>query len=85
MPKIVVKNKIVNLNGDEMARVLWNKIQNELILPHLDLKLINFDLSITNRDKTNDQITSDAALEIKKVNVGLKCATITPDDKRVKE
>ena len=85
MPKIVVKNKIVNLNGDEMARVLWNKIENELILPYLELKLSNFDLSITNRDETNDQVTSDAANEIKKINVGLKCATITPDDKRVKE
>ena len=85
MPKIVVKNKIVNLNGDEMARVLWNKIENELILPYLELKLTNFDLSITNRDETNDQVTSDAANEIKKINVGLKCATITPDDKRVKE
>ena len=85
MPKIVVKNKIVNLNGDEMARVLWNKIESELILPYLELKLSNFDLSITNRDETNDQVTSDAANEIKKINVGLKCATITPDDKRVKE
>ena len=85
MPKIVVKNKIVNLNGDEMARVLWNKIENELILPYLELKLSNFDLSITNRNETNDQVTSDAANEIKKINVGLKCATITPDDKRVKE
>ena len=85
MPKIVVKNKIVNLNGDEMARVLWNKIENELILPYLEIKLSNFDLSITNRDETNDQVTSDAANEIKKINVGLKCATITPDDKRVKE
>ena len=61
MSKIVVKNKIVNLNGDEMARVLWNKIENELILPYLELKLINFDLSITNRDETNDQVTCDAA------------------------
>ena len=66
MPKIIVKNKIVNLNGDEMAKVLWNKIENELILPYLDLKLVNFDLSITNRDETNDQVTSDAANEIKK-------------------
>ncbi len=85
MPKILVKNPIVNINGDEMARVIWNKIQDQLILPYIDLKLITFDLSITNRDITDDKITSDAAKEIKKINVGVKCATITPDDRRVKE
>ncbi len=85
MPKILVKNPIVNINGDEMARVLWEKIEKELILPHLDLKLETFDLSLTNRDMTNDQITSDAAKLIKKIKVGIKCATITPDEKRVHE
>ncbi len=85
MSKIFVKNPIVNINGDEMARVIWEKIKNELVLPYLDIKLETFDLSITNRDITNDQVTSDAARFIKKINVGTKCATITPDDKRVKE
>ena len=85
MPKIFVKIKLLILINDEMARVLWNKIENELILPYLELQLTNFDLSITNRDQTNDQITFDAANE-KKINVGLKCATINfSDDKRVKE
>ncbi len=85
MAKISVKNPIVNINGDEMARVVWNKIQQELILPYIDIKLITYDLSITNRDKTDDKITSDAAKEIKKIHVGVKCATITPDEKRVRE
>ncbi len=85
MSKISVKNPIVNMNGDEMARVIWNKIQNQMILPYVDLKLITFDLSIISRDKTNDFITKEAANEIKKQQVGVKCATITPDDKRVKE
>ncbi len=85
MAKISVKNPLVNINGDEMARVIWDKIENELILPYLDLKLINYDLSITNRDKTNDEITTKAARQIKIEKVGVKCATITPDEKRVEE
>ena len=85
MAKISVKNPIVNINGDEMARVIWDKIENEIILPYLDVKLIDYDLSITSRDKTNDEITSKAARRIEVEKVGVKCATITPDEKRVKE
>ncbi len=85
MPKILVNNPIVDINGDEMARILWEKIKKELILPYLDVKLVNYDLSIINRDKTNDQVTKEAARSIKENHVGVKCATITPDDKRVKE
>ncbi len=85
MPNIDVKEPIVEINGDEMARVMWSKIKSKLILPYLNVKLIEYDLSITNRDKTNDRITEEAGLAIKKFNVGVKCATITPDDKRVKE
>ncbi len=85
MSKISVKNPLVNMNGDEMARVIWDKIQNEIILPHIDLNLINYDLSIKSRDETNDKITTEAARQINKVKVGVKCATITPDEKRVKE
>ena len=68
-----------------MARVLWNKIKESLIRPFLDVKLLEFDLSITNRDKTNDKITIEAANAICKNSVGVKCATITPDDKRIAE
>ena len=85
MPKIKVRNPIVDINGDEMARVLWNKIKESLIRPFLDVKLLEFDLSITNRDKTNDKITIEAANAICKNSVGVKCATITPDDKRIVE
>ncbi len=85
MPKISVKNPIVDLDGDEMARVLWHKIKKELIFPFLELNLIEYDLGIINRDKSNDKITSDAANAIRKHQVGVKCATITPDEKRVKE
>ncbi len=85
MPKIKVKNPIVDINGDEMAQVIWNKIKEDLILPFLDIKLLEYDLGILNRDKTDDQITKEAALAIKKNNVGAKCATITPDDKRITE
>ena len=85
MPKILVKSPIVDLNGDEMARILWDKIKDELIFPFLDLNLIQYDLSIINRDKSNDKVTIDAANAIKKYLVGVKCATITPDEKRVKE
>ncbi|WP_317167085.1 NADP-dependent isocitrate dehydrogenase [Blattabacterium cuenoti] len=83
--KIKVKNPIVEINGDEMARVIWKYIKKYFIFPYLDIEIKYFDLGIKNRDKTNDQITIDAAYAIKKYNVGIKCATITPDKKRVKE
>jgi len=85
MSKIKVKNPIVELDGDEMTRVIWNFIKNKLILPYLDLKIEYFDLGIKSRDNTSDQITIDCAKAIKKNGVGIKCATITPDEKRVKE
>ncbi len=85
MPKIKVVNPVVELNGDEMTRIIWQLIKDKLIHPYLDLELLYFDLGIENRDKTNDQITIDAAEMIKKVGVGVKCATITPDEARVKE
>ncbi len=85
MKKIKVNNPIVELDGDEMTRIIWSFIKNRLILPHLDLDIKYFDLGIKERDKTDDQITIDAAKEIKKYSVGIKCATITPDEDRVKE
>ena len=85
MSKITVKNPIVELDGDEMTRVIWDFIKNKLILPYLDLGIEYYDLGIKNRDKTNDQITIDCAKAIKKNGVGIKCATITPDEGRVKE
>ncbi len=85
MPKIKVKNPVVELNGDEMTRIIWQLIKDKLIHPYLDLELLDYDLGIENRDKTNDQVTIDAAEMIKKVGVGVKCATITPDEARVKE
>ena len=85
MEKIKVKNPIVELNGDEMARIIWGLIKEKLILPYLDLDIKYFDLSIQSRDKTNDQITIDAAEAIKKYGVGIKCATITPDETRMSE
>ena len=85
MSKIKVNNPIVDLNGDEMTRIIWNFIKKKLILPYLDLKIENYDLGIQNRDKTSDQITIDSAKAIKKIGVGIKCATITPDEIRVKE
>ncbi len=85
MSKIKVKNPIVELDGDEMTRVIWNFIKNKLILPYLDLKIEYYDLGIKSRDNTSDQITIDCAKAIKKNGVGIKCATITPDEKRVKE
>ncbi len=69
MPKIKVNNPIIDINGDEMARVLWEKIKKSLILPYLDIKLIEYDLGITNRDKTHDKITKEAAFAIKKHQV----------------
>ncbi len=85
MAKIEVRNPIVELDGDEMTRIIWSFIKEQLILPYLELELIYFDLSITSRDATNDQITVDAANAIKEHGVGVKCATITPDEARVKE
>lgn len=85
MSKIKVQNPVVELDGDEMTRIIWKMIKEELILPHLDLDIKYFDLSMENRDATNDQVTVDAAHAIKKYNVGIKCATITPDEKRVEE
>ena len=85
MSKIKVKNPIVELDGDEMTRVIWSFIKNKLILPYLDLDIKYYDLGIKNRDKTSDQITIDCANAIKKYGVGIKCATITPDELRVKE
>ena len=85
MNKIRVDNPIVELDGDEMTRVIWDFIKKKLILPYLDLDIKYFDLGIKNRDFTDDQVTVDAAEAIKKYNVGVKCATITPDEQRVKE
>ena len=85
MSKIKVKNPIVELDGDEMTRVIWSFIKNKLILPYLDLKIEYYDLGIKSRNDTSDQITIDCANAIKKNGVGIKCATITPDEARVKE
>ena len=85
MPKIKVRNPIVELDGDEMTRIIWSFIKKKLIKPYLDIDLKYFDLGIESRDKTSDQITVDCANAIKKYRVGIKCATITPDELRVKE
>ena len=85
MNKISVKNPIVELDGDEMTRIIWHFIKEKLILPYLDVDIKYYDLSIVNRDKTNDQITIDSANAIKKYQVGIKCATITADEARQKE
>ena len=85
MAKINVKNPVVELDGDEMTRIIWAFIKDKLVLPYLDLELVYFDLGIESRDATNDQITIDAANAIKEVGVGVKCATITPDEARVEE
>jgi len=85
MPKIKVRNPIVELDGDEMTRIIWSFIKKKLIRPYLDIDLKYFDLGIESRDKTSDQITVDCANAIKKYGVGIKCATITPDEVRVKE
>ncbi len=85
MQKIKVKNPVVELDGDEMTRIIWAFIKEKLILPYLDLDIKYYDLGIENRDATNDQVTIDAAEAIKKFNVGIKCATITPDEARVEE
>jgi len=85
MAKIKVKNPIVELDGDEMTRIIWAMIKDKLILPYLDVDLHYYDLSVQKRDETDDQITVDAANAIKKYGVGVKCATITPDEARVEE
>ncbi len=85
MAKITVANPVVELDGDEMTRIIWKFIKEKLILPYLELDIKYYDLSIENRDATDDQVTIDAAEAIKKYNVGIKCATITPDEARVEE
>ena len=85
MKKILVNNPVVELDGDEMTRIIWQLIKDELILPWLDIDLKYYDLSVQSRDNTDDQITIDAAEAIKKYRVGVKCATITPDEARVEE
>ncbi len=85
MSKIKVENPIVELDGDEMTRIIWDFIKKKLILPYLDIDLLYYDLGIEERDRTEDQITVDAAEKIKEVGVGVKCATITPDEDRVEE
>src|SRR3954454_22849941 len=85
MAKIKVKNPVVELDGDEMTRIIWKQIREQLILPYLDVELDYHDLSIQHRDATDDQVTIDAAHAIKKHGVGVKCATITPDEARVAE
>ncbi|MGE4325428.1 MAG: NADP-dependent isocitrate dehydrogenase [Pseudodonghicola sp.] len=85
MTKIKVNNPIVDIDGDEMTRIIWDFIKKKLILPYLDVDLLYYDLGIMERDRTDDQITVDAAMKIKEVGVGVKCATITPDEARVEE
>ncbi len=85
MPKIKVQNPVVDIDGDEMTRIIWRMIKDKLIFPYLDLELDYFDLSIQKRDETDDQITIDAANATRKWGVAVKCATITPDEARVKE
>ncbi len=85
MSKIKVKNPVIEVDGDEMTRIIWEFIKEKLILPYIDVDLHYYDLGIENRDKTNDQVTIDSAEAIKKYGVGIKCATITPDEDRVTE
>ncbi|MDG1353484.1 MAG: NADP-dependent isocitrate dehydrogenase [Sulfitobacter sp.] len=85
MDKIKVNNPVVEMDGDEMTRIIWEFIKDKLILPYVDLDIKYFDLGVTSRDNTDDQITIDAAEAVKKFGVGIKCATITPDEDRVKE
>src|SRR5213082_2561120 len=85
MAKIKVANPVVEMDGDEMTRIIWQYIKDKLVHPYLDIQLLYYDLSVQKRDETNDQITIDAANKIKEVGVGVKCATITPDEGRVKE
>jgi len=85
MAKIKVAKPIVEIDGDEMTRIIWQMIKEQLIFPHLDLETLYYDLRIENRDATDDRITIEAAEAIKQHNVGVKCATITPDEARVQE
>jgi isocitrate dehydrogenase len=85
MAKIKVANPVVDMDGDEMTRIIWKWIKDKLIFPFLDLELAYFDLGMEHRDATNDQVTIDAAEATKKYGVAVKCATITPDEARVKE
>src|SRR5580692_12441837 len=85
MSKIKVANPVVELDGDEMTRIIWQYIKDQLILPYLDIELEYYDLSVQHRDATDDQVTIDAAHAIQKYGVGVKCATITPDEGRVTE
>ena len=82
MAKIKVAHPVVELDGDEMTRIIWHYIRDKLIHPYLDIDLDYYDLSVENRDATNDQVTIDSAHAIKKHGVGVKCATITPDEAR---
>src|ERR1044072_6024288 len=85
MAKIKVKNPVVEMDGDEMTRIIWHLIKEKLIHPYLDVELLYYDLGIEKRDETRDRITVEAAEAVKKIGVGVKCATITPDEARVKE
>src|SRR6476660_6067096 len=85
MAKIKVTNPVVEMDGDEMTRIIWHLIKEKLIHPYLDVELLYYDLGMQKRDETRDKITIEAAEAIKKVGVGVKCATITPDEGRVKE
>ena len=85
MKKIKVKTPLVEIDGDEMTRIIWQFIKDKLILPYLDIELDYYDLGVESRDRTNDKITVDSANAIKKYGVGVKCATITPDEDRVEE
>src|ERR1700686_3225600 len=85
MAKTKVANPVVEMDGDEMTRIIWQLIKNKLIHPYLDISLLYYDLSIQKRDETDDQITIDSAEMTKKVGVAVKCATISPDEARVKE
>ncbi|HSK41987.1 MAG TPA: isocitrate/isopropylmalate family dehydrogenase, partial [Arenibaculum sp.] len=85
MAKIKVETPLVELDGDEMTRIIWQFIKDKLILPYLDVDLKYYDLGMEERDRTDDQITVDAAEAIKRHGVGVKCATITPDEARVEE
>lgn len=82
---ILQSGPVVDILGDEMTRIIWDSIKEKLILPHIDVELHTYDLGIEHRDATNDQVTIDCAEAIKKYNVGIKCATITPDENRVEE
>src|SRR5688500_6531149 len=85
MPKIKVTSPVVEMDGDEMTRIIWHRIREQLVLPYLDIDLKYYDLGVEERDRTNDQITIEAAEATKKYGVAVKCATITPDEARVKE